>query len=181
MLELSACMHELQLRHFRPSAVWKHIIKRTKKNTKEPPGIVSLDGMVKAQGNCLLLFDSTIKITTLKYVLFGLFFPDDYSCNSTMQWNKNWKIFGFCSNGHKINIMLSHFYVLWLDYLLKNKSCEYVGFLISLHLLKMEDIRRVTFRRNELLSDVHVRRSNINGFFYLIYGVKYITLGSSPL
>ena len=112
-------MHELQLRHFRPSAVWKHTIKRTKKNTKETPGIVSLDGMVKAQVNCLLLFDSTIKITTLKYVLFGLFFPDDYSCNSTMQWNKNWKIFGFCSNGHKINIMLSHFYVLWLDYLLR--------------------------------------------------------------
>ena len=178
MLELSACMHELQLRHFRPSAVWKHIIKRTKKNTKEPPGIVSLDGMVKAQGNCLLLFDSTIKITTLKYVLFGLFFPDDYSCNSTMQWNKNWKIFGFCSNGHKINIMRSNFYVLWLDYLLMYISLKRLNIITF---IKMEDIRRVTFIRNELLSDVHVKRSNINGFFYLIYGVKYITLGSSPL
>ena len=122
------------------------------------------------------------KITTLKYVLFGLFFPDDYSCNSTMQWNKNWKIFDFCSNGHKINIMRSNFYVLRLDQLSNYTSlCEYIGFLISLHLLKMEDIRRVTFNRNKLLSDVHVTRSNINGFFYLIYGVKYITLGSIPL
>ena len=180
MLELSACMHELQLRHFRPSAVWKHTIERTKKNTKETPGIVSLDGMIKARVNCLLLFDSTIKVTTLKYVLFGLFFPDDYSCNSTMQWNKNWKIFGFWSNGHKINIMRSNFYVLWLEWPLKYVSL-YVGFFMSLHLLNRKDIRRVTFRWNKLLSDVHVKRSNINGFFYLIYGVKYITLGSSPL
>ena len=118
------------------------------------------------------------KITTLKYVLFGLFFPDDYSCNSTMQWNKNWKIFGFCSNGHKINIMRSNFHVFWFENQLK---CVSLSVIISLQLLKMEDIRRVTFVPNKLLSDVHVRRSNINGFFYLIYGVKYITLGSSPL
>ena len=58
---------------------------------------------------------------------------------------------------------------------------RYIKRLNVITFIKMEDIRRVTFIRNELLSDVHVRRSNINGFFYLIYGVKYITLGNSPL